>query len=55
MRFYQWMMEVDRAARLSNQERLRQLSLTKNDLRIFCAHDVSELRQFTRMPPPASF
>lgn len=56
MRFYQWMMEVDRTARLSNQERLRQLSLERaDDVRIFCAHDVSELRQFTRVPPPASY
>jgi glyoxylase-like metal-dependent hydrolase (beta-lactamase superfamily II) len=55
MRFYQWMMEVDRTARLSNQERLRRLSLEQDDVRIFCAHDVSELRQFTRVPPVASF
>ena len=55
MRFYQWMMEVDRTARLSNQERLRKLSLEQADVRIFCAHDVSELRQFTRTPPPSSF
>ena len=54
MRFYQWMMEVDRTARLSNQERLRQLSLERTDVRIFCAHDVSEIRQFTRVPPAAT-
>lgn len=52
MRFYQWMMEVDRSARLSNQERLRRLSLDEAaDVRIFCAHDRTEYRQFTRQPP----
>lgn len=55
MRFYQWMMEVDRTARLANQERLRKLSLQATDLSIFCSHDVSELRQFTRTPPAATF
>jgi hypothetical protein len=29
MRFYQWMMEVDRKARLLNQDRLRALSLDR--------------------------
>lgn len=54
MRFYQWMMEVDRSARLSNQERLRRLSLERDDLRIFCAHDRTEMRQFSREPPRPS-
>lgn len=37
------MMEVDRAARLANQQRLRDLSLDHGDqVRIFCAHDVRE-------------
>jgi glyoxylase-like metal-dependent hydrolase (beta-lactamase superfamily II) len=55
MRFYQRMMEVDRSARLSNQERLRRLSIDHaNDVRMFCAHDRTEFRQFTRQPPPAS-
>ena len=43
MRFYQTMMEVDRTARLHNQERLRRLSLDHgDDVRIFCAHDPVE-------------
>lgn len=43
MRGYQRMMEVDRAARLENQRRLRQLSLDHGeDVRIFCAHDAVE-------------
>ena len=43
LRAYQTMMEVDRAARLANQERLRRLSLERqSELRIICAHDVAE-------------
>jgi hypothetical protein len=56
MRFYQWMMEVDRSARLSNQQRLRQLSLERSsDVRIFCAHDRTEFRDLTVKPPSATF
>ncbi|MFN3435810.1 MAG: MBL fold metallo-hydrolase, partial [Sphingomonas sp.] len=40
MRGYQWMMEVDRGARLSNQARLRRLAHEHgNSVEIFCAHD----------------
>jgi glyoxylase-like metal-dependent hydrolase (beta-lactamase superfamily II) len=43
LRGYQRMMEVDRAARLRNQRRLRQLSLDHGEeVRIFCAHDAVE-------------
>src|SRR3546814_13214727 len=36
-------MEVDRQARLLNQDRLRRLSLQQaKDVRIFCAHDAVE-------------
>jgi hypothetical protein len=36
-------MEVDRTARLTNQARLRKLSLEHSDeVRIFCAHDPVE-------------
>lgn len=43
LRGYQRLMEVDRAARLSNQARLRQLSLEHGDtVRIFSAHDAVE-------------
>jgi len=43
LRAYQRMMEVDRAARLRNQERLRRLSLDHGDeVRLFCAHDAVE-------------
>jgi glyoxylase-like metal-dependent hydrolase (beta-lactamase superfamily II) len=43
LRGYQTMMEVDRAQRLANQEKLRRLSVEKaGEIRILCAHDVDE-------------
>lgn len=43
LRGYQRMMEVDRSARLTNQARLRRLSLDHTgEVRIFCAHDPVE-------------
>jgi glyoxylase-like metal-dependent hydrolase (beta-lactamase superfamily II) len=43
LRFYQWMMEKDRGARLRNQERLRDLRRTNSaTVSICCAHDVEE-------------
>jgi glyoxylase-like metal-dependent hydrolase (beta-lactamase superfamily II) len=43
LRGYQRMMEVDRVARINNQEKLRQLSRDHGDeVRIFCAHDQVE-------------
>ncbi|GGB21928.1 hypothetical protein GCM10011380_09360 [Sphingomonas metalli] len=43
LRGYQTMMEVDRAARLANLERLRALDREHgSEVRIFCAHDVAE-------------
>jgi glyoxylase-like metal-dependent hydrolase (beta-lactamase superfamily II) len=43
LRAYQTVMEVDRAQRLGNQEKLRRLSLEKAaEIRILCAHDVVE-------------
>lgn len=43
LRGYQALMEVDRAARIDNQRRLRELSLSHGEeVRIFCAHDVVE-------------
>ena len=44
LRGYQTMMEVDRASRMANQERLRRLSLdAAAQVRIVCAHDAVEL------------
>jgi glyoxylase-like metal-dependent hydrolase (beta-lactamase superfamily II) len=43
LRFYQNMMDTDRAARVRNQARLRRLSLERaGEVRIFCAHDPVE-------------
>jgi glyoxylase-like metal-dependent hydrolase (beta-lactamase superfamily II) len=47
LRAYQWLMEVDRKARLYNQERLRLLSLNHgSDVRLFCSHDAIEFKKF---------
>jgi len=47
MRFYQWMMEVDRETRLHNQDRLRALSRDRSkDVRLFCSHDAIEFKAF---------
>jgi glyoxylase-like metal-dependent hydrolase (beta-lactamase superfamily II) len=46
LRLYQNMMEVDRQARLANQERLRRLSLADDaPVRIICAHDAVEFER----------
>jgi glyoxylase-like metal-dependent hydrolase (beta-lactamase superfamily II) len=43
LRFYQTMMEVDREARLANQERLRALRCTHDsEVKLFCSHDAAE-------------
>jgi glyoxylase-like metal-dependent hydrolase (beta-lactamase superfamily II) len=43
LRGYQALMEVDRRARLANQQRLRDLALHhSSEVRIFCAHDAVE-------------
>ncbi len=46
LRAYQWMMEVDRKARLHNQERLYALSNEHRDVRLFCSHDAIEFKTF---------
>jgi glyoxylase-like metal-dependent hydrolase (beta-lactamase superfamily II) len=51
LRFYQFQMEVDRRARLWNQQRLRELRRDRGgQVRIFCAHDPVELEMFARPP-----
>ncbi|HEX8667051.1 MAG TPA: MBL fold metallo-hydrolase [Allosphingosinicella sp.] len=46
LRGYQTMMEVDRAQRKANQERLRRLSVEHaGEVRIVCAHDAVELER----------
>jgi glyoxylase-like metal-dependent hydrolase (beta-lactamase superfamily II) len=55
LRLYQRMMEKNRAARLHNQERLRELKRLHGDrVEIFCGHDVGEFERYagrsTRVP-----
>lgn len=46
LRAYQTMMEVDRARRLANQERLRRLSVERRaEVKILCAHDPVEFEK----------
>jgi glyoxylase-like metal-dependent hydrolase (beta-lactamase superfamily II) len=49
LRLYQTFMEQDRAARLENQARLRELSRSFSDqVRVFCAHDEAEFAALSR-------
>lgn len=49
LRAYQWMMEVDREARLHNQDRLHALSIDRSkDVRLFCSHDAVEFNTFAK-------
>lgn len=55
LRFYQWMLEKNRDARLWNQGRLRELKRTHGgEVQVFSSHDVSEYqylaRQSSRLP-----
>jgi len=51
LRAYQWMMEKDRAARLGNQQRLRDLCAGGDPaLTVFCAHDPVEFEKLARRP-----
>ncbi|OZI45810.1 MBL fold metallo-hydrolase [Bordetella genomosp. 5] len=51
LRFYQWMLEHDRGARLANQRRLRELAQTRPDtVRITCAHDTAEFERRAGRP-----
>lgn len=52
LRGYQKLMEVDRAARLANQKRLRELARDHGDaIRIFCAHDAVEFELLSSPRP----
>jgi glyoxylase-like metal-dependent hydrolase (beta-lactamase superfamily II) len=46
LRFYQWLMEKDRRARLANQQRLRELVRHHGDaVSVICSHDPRELER----------
>jgi glyoxylase-like metal-dependent hydrolase (beta-lactamase superfamily II) len=52
LRFYQWMMEKDRARQLANQERLRELKRDYGrQVDILCSHDVVEFERHARRSP----
>ena len=52
LRAYQRLMEVDRRARLANQDRLRRLALDKaGEVRLFCAHDPVEFERLRASAP----
>lgn len=48
LRLYQTLMEKDRPQRLANQARLRALVRAREDITVFCAHDVRELENLSR-------
>lgn len=51
LRFYQWMMQKDREARLRNQERLRELKREHgHEVEIFCGHDPVEFERLSGRP-----
>lgn len=48
LRFYQWMLEKDRSARLLNQQRLRELRYARSDeVDVFSSHDVLEFERLS--------
>ena len=48
LRFYQWMMEKNRKARLVNQRRLRELAHRHaDDITVCCSHDPMEFERLT--------
>lgn len=46
LRLYQALMAVDNAQRRANLERLQQLAVADNQVRVFCSHDPIEFRQY---------
>jgi glyoxylase-like metal-dependent hydrolase (beta-lactamase superfamily II) len=51
LRFYQWMLEKDRTARLTNQLRLRALAAEHDgEVEVFCSHDVAEFERLAGRP-----
>jgi hypothetical protein len=46
LKFYQWMMDKNRGARLANQHRLRELKHAHGrEMEVFCAHDIEEFER----------
>ncbi len=56
LRLYQRMMEVDRQARLANQERLRNLRRERDGaIELFCSHDATEFASLQASSPKGRF
>jgi glyoxylase-like metal-dependent hydrolase (beta-lactamase superfamily II) len=45
---YEWLMQVNGRARRHNRDRLRELARTQGEVRVFCSHDLDELRSCQR-------
>ena len=45
LRLLQWFVQADSEARMWNQQRLRELVRDHSDVRVFCAHDETELQR----------
>jgi glyoxylase-like metal-dependent hydrolase (beta-lactamase superfamily II) len=55
LRFFQWFVQAEAEARLWNQQRLRELVRDHADVRVFCAHDETELqRSLAAGPAPGA-
>jgi glyoxylase-like metal-dependent hydrolase (beta-lactamase superfamily II) len=50
LRAYQWLMEKDREARLTNQQRLRTLRAVRGNVEICCGHDPTEFERLAQRP-----
>ena len=50
LRLFQKRGDMDRPARIANQERLRKLALAEPTVRVFCAHDPEEMISDTTVP-----
>lgn len=46
LQYFQWRGDMDRAARVANQARVRELALGHPEVKVFCAHDPVELDRF---------
>jgi glyoxylase-like metal-dependent hydrolase (beta-lactamase superfamily II) len=54
LRFYQWMMQKDSAARVQNQARLRELNRAHaREVTLFCGHDLTEFERLSGRPARA--
>lgn len=52
LRFYPWILEKDRRARLENQHCLREPRADRgNEVELFCSHDVGEFERLASHPP----